>query len=346
MLPGDTAARSRIGETDRKPLATHHLRRMIAAAARLDPSVWFDNLEVLVSQPLALLLLFAAGTIAGTINVLAGGGSFLTLPLLIFLGLPPTVANGTNRIAILVQNVGAVWSFNRHGVMDWSWIRRAALPALAGAGLGTWAAVRIDDASFQRILASLMVVFAVVILLDPLRNRIRKATGIGDDPTADRAAQPRLSGAAFSATFFAVGVYGGFVQAGVGFFILALAMLAGFDLVRGNALKVLVVLVFTPLALVPVRDGRQGGLGHGNRARRRQPPGRTDRDPPHGAQGPRVGEARGRGDDRGVRPEAVDRAVAGLYFAPPSGSSSSSVSPYTSANEVRRSDSTVRLINP
>jgi len=84
-----------------------------------------------VSGPLTYLLLFAAGALAGTLNVLAGGGSFITLPLLIFLGLPSTVANGTNRIAILVQNAGAVWNFNRHGVMDWSWVRRAALPALA-----------------------------------------------------------------------------------------------------------------------------------------------------------------------------------------------------------------------
>jgi uncharacterized membrane protein YfcA len=198
----------------------------------------------------AYLILFAAGALAGTINVLAGGGSFLTLPLLIFLGLPPTVANGTNRIAILVQNLGAVWSFNRHGVMDWSWLKRAALPAFAGAGLGTWGAVRIDDSSFQRILATLMVVFAVVILFDPLRARIRRAAGVGGNPAADDAARPRLSGIAFSAAFFCVGVYGGFVQAGVGFFILALAMLAGLDLVKGNALKVLVVLVFTPLSLV------------------------------------------------------------------------------------------------
>ncbi len=203
-----------------------------------------------MSDPVAYVLLFAAGAIAGTINVLAGGGSFLTLPLLIFLGLPPTVANGTNRIAILVQNVGAVWSFNRHGVMDWSWIRSAALPALAGAGLGTWAAIRIGDASFQRILATLMIVFAVVMLLDPLRNRIKRGAAAGGIQVPEGAAQTRLSGVAFSATFFGVGVYGGFVQAGVGFFILALAMLAGFDLVRGNALKVLVVLVFTPLALV------------------------------------------------------------------------------------------------
>ncbi len=203
-----------------------------------------------MSDPVAYVLLFVAGSVAGTINVLAGGGSFLTLPLLIFLGLPPTVANGTNRIAILVQNVGAVWSFNRHGVMDWSWIRRAALPALAGAGLGTWAAIRIGDASFQRILATLMIVFAVVMLLDPLRNRIKRRAVAADSQAAEDAAPARLSGVAFSATFFGVGVYGGFVQAGVGFFILALAMLAGFDLVKGNALKVLVVLVFTPLALV------------------------------------------------------------------------------------------------
>ncbi|NNK48276.1 MAG: sulfite exporter TauE/SafE family protein [Gemmatimonadetes bacterium] len=196
------------------------------------------------------LLLFVAGAAAGTINVLAGGGSFISLPLLIFLGLPPTVANGTNRIAILLQNAGAVWSFNRHGVMDWSWIRRAAVPALAGAGLGTWAAIRIGDASFQRILATLMVVFAVVILLDPLRNRIQRVAGAVVDPAPGGAAQSRVSGVAFSILFFGVGVYGGFVQAGVGFFILAVAMLAGLDLVKGNALKVLVVLVFTPLALV------------------------------------------------------------------------------------------------
>jgi uncharacterized membrane protein YfcA len=203
-----------------------------------------------VSGPAAYVILFVAGTVAGTINVLAGGGSFLTLPLLIFLGLPATVANGTNRIAILVQNVGAVWSFNRHGVMDWSWIRRAALPALVGAGLGTWAAIRIGDESFQRVLATLMVIFAVVMLLDPLRNRIGRGKAVADGPDTGDAASPRLSGLAFSATFFGVGVYGGFVQAGVGFFILALAVLAGLDLVRGNALKVLVVLVFTPLALV------------------------------------------------------------------------------------------------
>ena len=75
------------------------------------------------------LLLFAAGLIAGVLNVIAGGGSFLTLPILMFLGLPPGVANGTNRVGILLQNVGAVWSFEKHGVLDWRYLFLAAVPA-------------------------------------------------------------------------------------------------------------------------------------------------------------------------------------------------------------------------
>jgi hypothetical protein len=192
-------------------------------------------------------LLFGAGAVAGTINVLAAGGSFLTLPLLIFMGLPATVANGTNRIAILVQNIGAVWSFDRHGVVDWSWLRRAALPALVGGIIGTWTAVRIGDASFQRILATLMAAVAILVLLDPVRKRIWR--GPGTPASEGVTPRPWLRGPAFAVAFFFVGVYGGFVQAGVGFLILSLALLAGLDLVRGNALKVLAVLAFTPLAL-------------------------------------------------------------------------------------------------
>ena len=74
--------------------------------------------------------LFAAGLVSGALNVVAGGGSFLVLPLLIFAGLPPTVANGTNRVAILVQNVGAVWSFDRYRVLD----RTLAIIEAAGFG--------------------------------------------------------------------------------------------------------------------------------------------------------------------------------------------------------------------
>jgi len=199
-----------------------------------------------VSAAWTLLVLFAAGAVAGTLNVLAGGGSFLTLPLLIFFGLPPTVANGTNRVAILLQNGGAVWSFGRHGILERGWLVRAAAPALLGVGLGTWAAIRIGDESFQRILATLMVLFAVLVLLDPLRVRLR---GLTRGQRAGRPEEAPSRAPWLPVAFFGVGVYGGFVQAGVGFFILAVATLAGLDLVRGNAMKVLVVLVFTPVAL-------------------------------------------------------------------------------------------------
>jgi uncharacterized membrane protein YfcA len=195
-----------------------------------------------VEPALAYPILFVAGCVAGALNVVAGGGSFLTLPVLIFLGLPATVANGTNRVAILLQNAGAVWSFNRHRIVEWTWLRTAALPAVLGAIVGTWIAVRIDDALFQRLLATLMILFAVVTIWNPGGGRRAAA-----QTEAKRAAAP--AGVGFSLAFFGVGVYGGFVQAGIGFVILAVATLAGLDLVRGNALKVLVVLVFTPVAL-------------------------------------------------------------------------------------------------
>lgn len=190
--------------------------------------------------------LFGAGLVAGALNVVAGGGSFLTLPVLIFLGLPPTTANGTNRVGILVQNVGAVWGFHRHRVLPWSWTVQAAAPAVVGAALGTWAALVVGDESFQRILAVLMVAVTLFSLLDPAKRWGRKTDPDGDGMPPPPTGWGRWG---FMAGFFLVGVYGGFVQAGAGFFILAVTGLAGLDLVRGNALKVLTVLIFTVLSL-------------------------------------------------------------------------------------------------
>lgn len=184
------------------------------------------------------IVLFGVGLVAGALNVLAGGGSFLTLPILILLGLPATAANGTNRVGILLQNVGAVWSFRRHGVLEGRWALRAAAPASLGAVLGTVVALRIDDADFRKILAFLMVAVTLWTLWDPLARRAR-----------ERGEARRVTPAWLAAGFFVAGVYGGFVQAGVGFLILAVTTLAGFDLVRGNAIKVLCILVFTAISL-------------------------------------------------------------------------------------------------
>ena len=179
-------------------------------------------------------LLFLGGLLAGALNVLAGGGSFLTLPILIFLGLPATVANGTNRVGILLQNVAATASFQRDRVMQWRFTARMAVPAIIGAAGGTLVALQTGDTSFRRILATLMIVVTLWTLWDPAgRMKGRKPA----------------SPAVMAAGFFLVGLYGGFVQAGVGFLILALTTWAGFDLVRGNAVKVLLVLLFTVVSL-------------------------------------------------------------------------------------------------
>lgn len=183
-----------------------------------------------------LLALFGVGIFAGALNTIAGGGSLLSLPLMIFLGLPPTVANGTLRVGILIQNVGAVWGFSRHGVLEMGRARRALPPALLGALVGTYLGVRVGDLAFQRILAGVMVLMALVMVLRPGLGR----RSVGAAPA------PRW---VIGVGFFAVGVYAGFIQAGVGFLILAVTSAMGLDLVRGNALKVLLVLLFTPLAL-------------------------------------------------------------------------------------------------
>ena len=181
------------------------------------------------------LLLFIVGLIAGTLNVLAGGGSFLTIPLLIFMGLPPVVANGTNRVGILCQNITASWSFQRRGVIEWRYVRWAVLPALAGALLGSNLAISLGDETFKHILAGLMIVVTLWTLWDPLKKK-------------DRSGRP-FNGPALAGGFFLVGIYGGFVQAGVGFLVLAATTLAGLDLVKGNAVKVVSILAYTTLSL-------------------------------------------------------------------------------------------------
>ncbi len=190
-----------------------------------------------MTDPWLYPLLVLAGVVAGALNVIAGGGSFLTLPILIFMGLPASVANGTNRVGIFFQNVGAVWGFHRNRLMDWKSILWAALPASLGAIAGTVLALSIGDAAFRQVLAFLMIAVTLWTLWDPLAKK---------DPSS-RAGSVRLPFLAFG--FFLTGVYGGFVQAGVGFLVLAATTLAGLDLVRGNAVKVLSILAFTIVSL-------------------------------------------------------------------------------------------------
>ncbi|MEW6322009.1 MAG: sulfite exporter TauE/SafE family protein [Acidobacteriota bacterium] len=183
----------------------------------------------------AYLLCAAAGLVAGVINVIAGGGSFLTLPILLFLGLPAAEANGTNRVGVLAQNVGGVWGFHRHAALDWRWALTASIPAVAAATVGTWAALVIPDFAFRRVLALAMLAITLWTVIRP-------------SPVVAGSVRP-ASHPAVITSFVLVGLYGGFLQAGVGFLVLAATSWAGLDLVRGNAIKVLSMLLLTVLSL-------------------------------------------------------------------------------------------------
>lgn len=182
-----------------------------------------------------LLIIFAAGLAAGFLNVVAGGGSLITLPVLLLLGLPAPLANGTNRVAILVQNVAAVTAFRRHGVRDTGRPVRWALWTVPGAVAGALVAVHISDAAFRVVLATVLVLSTAGIFFRP-------PAATGPRTTARRVVA--------ALGFLGIGFYGGFIQAGVGFLLMGvLHGVLGLDLVRVNAWKVAIVLMFSIPAL-------------------------------------------------------------------------------------------------
>jgi uncharacterized protein len=180
------------------------------------------------------LVIFTVGVVAGVINTLAGGGSLITLPVLIFLGLPATVANGTNRLAITVQSMLAVTGFKRKGVSNFKLSLLMSLPALIGAIIGAQLAVDVSDILFKRILAVVMILVLVLILWNPIRMRQGIAQYDGGMACLSRSRRT-----ASMLIFLFIGVYGGFIQAGIGFLIIAvLTTISGLNLVETNSHKV------------------------------------------------------------------------------------------------------------
>ncbi|AFG38709.1 sulfite exporter TauE/SafE family protein [Spirochaeta africana] len=183
-----------------------------------------------------LPLIALAGLAAGFINVVAGGGSLITVPVMIFLGMPSAMANGTNRIAQLSQNSMAAWRFRARGIFPLRAGLLLGLAAALGSVIGSLVAVEIAEPLFNRILSAVMV---LVLILTFSR---RRAAGSTDEIRNWPLLLP---------TFFLIGIYGGFIQAGVGFLIMgAFSRISSASLVLTNAVKVLVVLVYTIPAVV------------------------------------------------------------------------------------------------
>ena len=187
---------------------------------------------------LNLLLLFGMGIVVGFINVNAGGGSSLTLPTLIFMGLDGALANGTNRVAIFVQNIFAVASFRKQQFFDFQLSGKLSLLTLPGAIIGSILATRISGVLFERILGGVLIFIVISMFVSrSYSNGNREQT---EKP--NWLIYPALVG---------IGFYGGFLQIGVGFlFMAALFYLLKVDLVRVNMHKVFIILVYTVPALI------------------------------------------------------------------------------------------------
>jgi len=185
------------------------------------------------------LLLVAAGAFAGFVNSIAGGGSLLIMALLIFMGLPSAEANGTNRVAIFIQNIFSVAGYRSKGVYVFPFAIYVAVPAVLGAIIGSNIAVDIGDQTFNRILAVVMLVVMAISIFRPSLNL---------DPT--EIITKRKTWTSIIAFFF-LGIYGGFIQAGIGFLIIAtLTGIHSFNMAKTNSIKVFVILCYTLAAVV------------------------------------------------------------------------------------------------
>jgi uncharacterized membrane protein YfcA len=186
------------------------------------------------------ILLIVVGFAVGFINTIAGGGTLLSLPVLIFLGLPPNVANGTNRVAIIIQTAFATAGFKSKGVTTFPFNAYLGASALLGAIIGARIAVDIDGAVFNKILAVIMIAVVLIVFFKPEINL--------------KDVNERLTGKYLwlgMLAFFIFGIYGGFINAGIGFIIiLFLHFFNHMSLVRANATKVAVVCIYTLSALV------------------------------------------------------------------------------------------------
>lgn len=179
-------------------------------------------------------ILIGGGLAAGVFNTLAGGGSLLTVPLLVLVGLPGNVANGTNRIGIVVQNATAAWRFRRLGFSGFGTALPLVIPICVGSLVGSATIARVADETFEMLFGLLML----VVLVPTLRPPRPRAPGAKPWPRRVTAL-----------VFFAIGLYGGAFQAGVGLLLVAALSHAGLDLVRANSVKVVVNCALSAFAL-------------------------------------------------------------------------------------------------
>jgi len=185
-------------------------------------------------------IVIAVGFLAAFLNTVGGGGSLFSVPILTFLGLPITSANATSRVAILFQNIFAATGFRSKGVeLPLPYSIYLGLSAMIGGFIGSMLASRIQDEVFNKIFVGVMFLSVILIIFDPFK---------GSRTSEVYTMKSQILG---TFLFFFIGIYGGFVQAGVGFLVIAvLGLVNNMQLVKTNYVKVFSAIVYTVVSVI------------------------------------------------------------------------------------------------
>jgi uncharacterized membrane protein YfcA len=188
----------------------------------------------------SIIILICSGIVVGFVNTLAGGGTVISLSVFMLFGLPPLIANGTNRVAIVLQNATAVAYFQKNKLIDWRRIIHFAVPVVLGSITGAAIAGLLSNQLFLYIFAGVVILFGIAMLLNPDRF-IHERTHLVN----------RNISVWQYLIYFLIGIYGGFVHVGIGYFFLAaLVLMNGYDLLKANVLKNVLVLCYVPFSVI------------------------------------------------------------------------------------------------
>lgn len=202
-----------------------------------------------------IILLLASGVLVGIINTLGGGGSVITMSLFMAMGMPIGLANGTNRIAVLLQNFSATVAFLRKGMLHIRSGVLLSLPAILGNIFGAMVATKVDESVFKICLSVVLAIILIYLLLGKDNEQVTGGHGL------------KIRWWHYI-VFFIVGFYGGYIYIGLGFLILAVAIWTmKLDIITANVIKGFVIFLSTPFALaVFIYNGQvewMAGLLHG-----------------------------------------------------------------------------------
>ncbi|MCH3923412.1 MAG: sulfite exporter TauE/SafE family protein [Bacteroidales bacterium] len=185
-----------------------------------------------------IIILILSGVIVGFINTLSAGGTTITIALYLALGLPVQTTNSINRVGVIIQNLFATSFFAKKRMINFKRIIPYAIPTMLGAFLGSLLAIKINETVFSYCMGGVMIMMIFFLTIKRKQKQIAKQQ------------ISTIKRIIFMFVFFLAGFYGGFVQVGTGFLLItAISTILGYDLVETNANKVLIMFLYTFVAL-------------------------------------------------------------------------------------------------